>query len=110
MNIYNKRSVVEFYKKHGNAKVPLEIWYEDLEAKRWKNPNQLKQDYGGTVSILKNGRVVFDIKGNDYRLVTAINYEQGWVFIKFIGTHAQYDRIDSNTVDLYKPSRKNKIN
>ena len=106
MNVYNKSSVVEFYKKHGNAKVPLEVWHEDVEAKRWKSPNQLKKDYGGTVSILKNGRAVFDIKGNDYRLVTAINYAHGWVFIKFIGTHAQYDRIDANTVDLYKPSKK----
>jgi mRNA interferase HigB len=107
MNVYNKSSVIEFYKKHGNAKVPLEVWYEDMEAKWWKSPNQLKQDYGGTVSILKNGRAVFDIKGNDYRLVSAINYEHGWVFIKFIGTHAQYDRVDANTVDLYKPGKRN---
>ncbi len=106
MNVYNKSSVIEFYKKHGDAKVPLEVWYEDVESKQWKNPNQLKRDYGRTVSILKDGRAVFDIKGNDYRLVAAINYEDGWLFIKFIGTHGQYDRIDANTINLYKSKRK----
>jgi len=108
MNIYNKSSLIEFYKKHADAKVPLEVWHEEVELKKWKSPNQLKQDYGGNVSILKNGRAVFDIKGNDYRIVTAINYEHGWVFIKFIGTHKEYDKIDANTIDLYKPSKKNK--
>ena len=108
MNIYNKSSVIEFNKKHGDSKVPLEVWYEEIELKEWKTPNQLKQDYGGSVSILKNSRAVFDIKGNDYRIVTAINYENGWVFIKFIGTHGGYDKIDANTINLYKPIKKNK--
>ncbi len=109
MNIYNRSSLIDFYRKHGNSKVPLEVWYEDVEAKIWKTTNQLKNDYGGNVSVLKNSRVVFDIKGNDYRLVAAINYDNGWVFIKFIGTHAEYDKIDANTIDLYKPKKKNAI-
>ena len=106
MNVYNKSSIIEFYKKHGNAKTPLEVWYEEVESFQWKNPNQLKNDFGGNVSILKNSRAVFDVKGNDYRVVTAINYENGWVFIKFIGTHAEYDKIDANTIDLYKSKNK----
>lgn len=106
MNIYNRSSVIAFYKKHGDAKTPIEVWYEEVELKKWKSPNQLKQNYGGNVSILKNGRVVFDIKGNAYRIVAAINYENGWVFIKYIGTHAAYDRIDANTIDLYKKNRR----
>ena len=106
MNIYNKSSIIEFYKKHGDSKIPLQIWHEEVSGKKWKSPNELKQSYGGSVSILKNSRVVFDIKGNDYRLVAAINYENKWVFIKFIGTHQQYDRIDANTIDLYKPGKK----
>ena len=109
MNIYNRSSLIEFYRKHGNSKVPLEVWYEDVEAKIWKTTNQLKNDYGGNVSVLKNSRVVFDIKGNDYRLVAAINYDNGWVFIKFIGTHAEYDKIDANTIDLYKPKKESRI-
>ncbi|MDP2388515.1 MAG: type II toxin-antitoxin system HigB family toxin [Bacteroidota bacterium] len=106
MNIYNKSSIIEFFKKHADSKIPLEIWYEEVFGKNWKSPNELKQSYGGSVSILKNSRVVFDIKGNDYRLVAAINYENKWVFIKFIGTHQQYDRIDANTIDLYKSTKK----
>lgn len=109
MNIYNKGSIIEFFRKHGDSKIPLEIWYEEVEVKEWKSPNQLKSDFGGNVSILKNNRAVFDIKGNDYRIVTAINYENGWVFIKFIGTHGGYDKIDADTIDLYKPKRNKKI-
>ena len=109
MNIYNKSSVINFYKKHGNAKIPLEVWHEEVELNNWKSPNLLKQYYGGNVSILKNSRVVFDIKGNDYRIVSAINYENAWIFIKFIGTHAVYDKIDANTIDLYKQVKKRKV-
>lgn len=105
MNIYNKSSIIEAYKKHKNSRLSLEIWYEEVESKTWKTPNQLKQEYRGNISILKNGRVVFNIKGNDYRLVAAINYENGWLFIKFIGTHQEYDKIDANTIDVYKPKR-----
>ncbi len=86
MNVYNKSSIIEFYKKHSDAKIPLQVWYEEIEFGTWKTPNELKQYYGGSLSVLKNSRVVFDIKGNDYRLVAAVNYENGWLFIKFIGT------------------------
>lgn len=110
MNVYNKSSIVEFYKTHASSKLPLQIWYEEMEAKFWKSPNKLKQDFGGNVSILKNGRAVFNIKGNDYRIVTTINYDFGWVFIKFIGTHKDYDKIDANTIDLYKSKTKKIIN
>ena len=106
MNIYNKSSIIEFYKKYNDAKLPLQIWFEEVSSRRWKSPNQLKLLYGGNIRILKNSRAVFNIKGNDYRIVVAINYESGWVFIKFIGTHAAYDRIDANLIDLYKMSKK----
>jgi mRNA interferase HigB len=106
MNIYNKSSIIGFYKRHADAKLPLQIWYGEVEQKSWKSPNKLKADYGGNASILKNSRVVFDIKGNDYRLVAVVNYENGWLFIKFIGTHADYDRIDADTIDLYKQNNK----
>ena len=108
MNIYNKSSIIEFYTKHADAKLPLQIWYEEVEKMSWKSPNKLKNAYGGSVSILKNSRAVFDIKGNDYRLVAVINYENGWLFIKFIGTHVAYDRIDADTIDLYKSNLTNK--
>ena len=101
MNIYNKSSVTEACKKYKNAKLALEIWYEEVLSKKWKTPNQIKQEYRGNVSVLKNSRVVFNIKGNDFRLVAVINYENGWVFIKFIGTHIEYDEIDANTINIY---------
>lgn len=108
MNIYNRSTIIGFYTKHGDAKIPLEVWYEEVGTKNWKSPNKLKDYYGGNVSILKNSRAVFDIKGNDYRIVAAMNYENGWVLIKFIGTHREYDKIDANTVDMYKPKKKKK--
>ncbi len=106
MNIYNRSSIVEYYKKHALAKTPLEIWFEEVENNSWSSPNKLKSHFGRSVSILKNGRVVFDIKGNDFRLIAAINYENAWVFIKFIGTHAEYDQVDANAVDRYKSKTK----
>lgn len=106
MNIYNKSSLIDFYKKYNDAKLPLQIWYEDANSATWKSPNELKQLYGGSVSILKNSRAVFNIKGNDYRMVVSINYETSWVFVKYIGTHAAYDRIDANQIDLYKGKKK----
>lgn len=102
MNIYNRSSIIDFYKKYSVSKVPLQIWFEEIGSRQWKSPNALKQYYGGNVSILKNGRCVFNIKGNNFRLVAAINYENGWLFIKFIGTHSAYDKIDANSMDLYK--------
>ncbi len=108
MNIYNRSSIVDFYIKHADAKIPLEIWFEELIKNTWKSPNKLKDYYGGTVSILKNNRAVFDIKGNDYRIVVAINYEYRWLFIKFIGTHHEYDKIDANTIDKYRKKKQTK--
>jgi mRNA interferase HigB len=102
VNIYNRGTIIDFYKRHPDARTPLEVWYKDVEARTWENPNQLKRDYGGTVSILKNSRAVFDIKGNDYRLVAEINYENGWLFIKFLGRHNEYDKVDANTVDRFR--------
>ena len=108
MNIYNKSSLIKFYSKVGAAKIALEIWYEEVESKIWKTPNQLKQEYRGNISVLKNNRVVFNIKRNDYSLVAAINYENKWLFIKFIGTHNEYDKIDANTIDQFKTKNKKK--
>ena len=63
----------------------------------WKSPNEVKQTYA-TASILKDGRVVFNIRGNTYRLVIKLNFEKQWIFIRFIGTHEEYDKIDANTI------------
>jgi len=63
----------------------------------WKNPKEVKQTYVNA-SILKKSRIVFNIKGNAYRFVTKFNFEKQWIFIRFIGTHEEYDKIDANTI------------
>jgi len=88
---------VKFWRKHPDSKSYLETWYETAKRAHWKNPNEIKSFYT-TVSILKNSRVVFNIKGNDYRLVAKINYLKSWMFIRFIGNHEEYDKIDANTI------------
>ncbi len=100
MNIYNKRTLVGFWKKHANSKKPLELWYDDVSSFVWKKPSEVKKDYI-SASIIGNSRVVFNIKGNSYRLIAAMDYERGWVQIKFIGTHKEYDRVDAETVEDY---------
>lgn len=95
--IVAKRTIREFFAKHRDSKEYLETWYETVKSANWRKPADIKEFYA-TVSILKNSRVVFNIKGNDYRLVAKINYQKQWLFIRFIGTHEEYDNIDANTI------------
>jgi mRNA interferase HigB len=95
--IVAKRTLKEFWKKHPASKSYLQTWYETTRKAEWKAPEDIKSFYS-TVSILKNSRVVFNIKGNNYRLVVKIHYTKSWIFIRFIGTHEQYDKIDANTI------------
>ena len=100
MNIYNRSTIINFYTKHSDCKETLEKWYDDVLAKNWKIPGDVTRDFN-TARTLKNNRAVFKISDNDYRLIAEINYQKGWVFIKFIGTHAAYDKVDAATVNLY---------
>ena len=95
--ILSKRTIKEFWVKHLDSKDYLETWYETVKGANWQNPNDIK-DFYSTVSILKDSRVVFNIKGNHYRLAAKINYEKQWLFIRFIGTHKDYDKIDANII------------
>ena len=80
-----------------DAKEPLLAWYRHVLRADWASPSEVKADFG-RASILRDGRVVFNIGGNKYRLVVWINYRRRVVYIRFIGTHAQYDRIDAQTI------------
>ena len=100
MNIYNRSSIIAFYKKHADCKQTLEKWYNDVRSKNWKTPNGITKDFNSARTI-KNDRVIFKINENDYRLIAEINYQKGWLFIKFIGTHAAYDKIDPETVNQF---------
>jgi mRNA interferase HigB len=79
------------------VKAALEAWFEEARQAQWKKPADVKEHYG-SASLVGADRVVFNIKGNDYRLVAAIDYRRGIVFIKWVGRHAEYDKIDVRTV------------
>ena len=88
-----------FWQRHPDAEQPLKAWYEEATSAIWSQPADIKAQYR-SASVLKNRRVVFNIKGNDYRLAAALAYNVGLVFVKFIGTHKAYDAIDAETVEL----------
>ena len=92
-----KRTLRLFWEKHPDAKGPLEAWHEEAIKARWENPQQIKEQFR-SASIIKGGRVVFNAGGNKYRLILAIDYERQVCYVKFIGTHRQYDAIDAETV------------
>jgi mRNA interferase HigB len=79
------------------AKKPLEAWHAEAEKATWRTSADIKRQYR-SASVLKNGRVVFNIKGNDYRLVVKVHYESQRVYICWVGTHDDYDKIDAETV------------
>ncbi|MCH8318525.1 MAG: type II toxin-antitoxin system HigB family toxin [Bacteroidetes bacterium] len=97
MRIIAKRTLREFWEKHMDAEVPLIGWYNKAKKSNWENFNDLKTQIAN-VSVLGNDRAVFNIKGNDYRLVVAMDYEKQIIWIKFIGSHAEYDKINAKTV------------
>ena len=82
---------------HADAREPCLAWHAFARAAKWAGPMDIKRDFG-TASILKDGRVVFNLAGNKYRLVVWINYPYQIVYIRFIGTHAQYDSINAQTI------------
>jgi mRNA interferase HigB len=88
-----------FWKRHPDAEQPLKAWFEEATNASWSQPSDIKERYR-SASILKNRRVVFNIKGNDYRLVVAVAYKLQVVYVKFVGTHKEYDAVDAETVDM----------
>lgn len=95
--IIAKRTLKEFWEVHPDAEQYLKTWFDIAKTNSWKSPNDIKLNFANA-SILKNCRVVFNIKGNSYRLVVQFNYEREWAFIRFIGSHSEYDKIDANTI------------
>lgn len=87
-----------FWQKYPDSEQPFLAWIDEVKNADWSNPADIKEHFR-SASILKNRRVVFNIKGNDYRLVVAVAYRYGAVYIKFVGTHKQYDAIDADTVE-----------
>jgi mRNA interferase HigB len=88
-----------FWEQYPDAEQPLKAWYEEATNAAWAQPADIKVRYR-SASVLKNRRVVFNIEGNDYRLIVAIAYRLQVVYIKFVGTHKAYDTVDAESIDI----------
>lgn len=97
MRIIAKRTILAFWEKHAGCEEQLKSWYAETKKSNWNSLNELKTDYP-SASILKDNKIVFNIKGNKYRLIVKINFEFQICWIRFIGTHAEYDKIDANNI------------
>ncbi|MDP5106302.1 MAG: type II toxin-antitoxin system HigB family toxin [Polaribacter sp.] len=95
--IIAKKTLRDFWEKHADSEQYLKTWHETAKNSNWNSPNEVKETYINA-SILKDSRVVFNIKGNSYRLIVKFNFIRQWAFIRFIGTHTEYDKIDANTI------------
>ncbi|MDX9975476.1 MAG: type II toxin-antitoxin system HigB family toxin [FCB group bacterium] len=97
MRVIARTALRAFWEREPKAKGALEAWYAEAKAADWGTPAQVKAKYR-SASILKNNRVVFNIGGNSYRLVVAVNYSVRIVYIRFVGTHAEYDAINAESI------------
>ncbi len=97
MRVIAKSTLRDFWLEHADCEQQLKTWYNEAEKSSWKNPADIKADYP-SASILGDNRVVFNIKGNTYRLIVKINYHYQMTWIRFIGTHAEYDKIDAEKI------------
>ncbi|MFA6401722.1 MAG: type II toxin-antitoxin system HigB family toxin [Salinivirgaceae bacterium] len=99
MRIIAFRTLNEFWEipEYANSESSLRSWYHDAKSSNWKNPNEIKHQYKNA-SIIDEVRIVFNIKENAYRLIVSIDYDFQIIFIRFIGTHLQYDKIDDKTI------------
>lgn len=100
MNVVAKGTILKYIDKYPEAKTALLIWYKEIAQSDFKNFNELKAVYGNA-SLIANSRVVFNIKGNDYRLVVAMNFLHNATYVIWFGTHKEYDKIDVTKI-LFK--------
>ena len=99
MRVIAVSTLRQFWERHPDAEQPLKAWHDEAVHASWLSPADIKTHYR-SASVLKNRRVVFNIKGNSYRLVVSIAYKLQIVYVKFIGTHEEYDAIDAETVEM----------
>jgi mRNA interferase HigB len=97
MRVIAKSTLRDFWIKHADSEQSLKSWYNEADKSIWLHPNDIKLEYP-SASILPGNRVVFNIKGNTYRLIVKINYAYQMLWIRFIGTHAQYDKVDATNI------------
>ncbi len=99
MRVIAVKNLRYFWQIHPDAEASLKAWLDEAKAADWQSPADIRARYANA-SILKSRRVVFNIKGNDYRLIAAVAYQYAAVYIKFVGTHKQYDAINADTVEI----------
>jgi mRNA interferase HigB len=97
VRVISRKTLRDFYERHAAAKAPLESWFHETKAAVWKSPNDILARFP-SADFLPGNRVVFDIAGNHYRLIARIHYNTGIVFVRFVGTHSAYERIDATAV------------
>lgn len=98
MQVIAKRTLRVFWDEHRQAEAPLRAWYAIVARASWTGPADVKAMFGTTVDFVRDNRVIFDIGGNKFRLVAHVAYRHHALLIKFVGTHAHYDRIDPETI------------
>ena len=97
MRAIAKKILRDFWETYSDCEQQLKSWYQEASNAEWKTPNEIKLEYP-SASIINNNRIVFNIKGNNYRLIIKINYDYNVIWIRFIGTHLEYDRINANEI------------
>jgi mRNA interferase HigB len=98
MRVLAKKTLRKFWERHPDAEQPLLAWYREVEKADWSSPAAVKAKYA-SASILRNNRVVFNIRGNEYRLVVRVHDQLRIVYVRFVGTHEEYDRINAEEVE-----------
>lgn len=101
MRIVKPLVIEMFSQEHNDARGSLDHWYRLTKAGKWRNTADVKAVFGNLVDFVANNRAIFNIKGNSYRLIVEINFHSQAVFIRFLGTHKEYDKVDASTVKKY---------
>ena len=102
MQMIARRTLKQFWARHPHAEGPIRAWLAIVAKANWSNPTEIKRQFGGTVDFVGDNRVIFDLGGNKYRLIVHVSYAFSRVLVKFVGTHAEYDRINPETVSWRK--------
>jgi mRNA interferase HigB len=98
MQVVAKRTLKRFWERHPYDEKPLRSWFATVGQANWSGPSDVKRQFGTLVDFVSDNRVIFDLGGNKFRLVAHVSYEFGRVLVKFVGTHADYDRIEPESV------------
>ena len=97
MRIIARKTLIDFWNRHKDSEQPLKSWFQIAKTADWKKPSEIKEQFRNA-SFIANNKIVFNISGNKYRLVVAVNYKYQMMYIRFIGTHKEYDKIDIEEV------------